>query len=93
MHLSGIPYRYKFSRDVNFADDPNLGFLRFYFRGSHLVFQVYLFIYFILFYCTGQADKLMMPRGQICPNAGNVLEVTTPVGREFHSLIVLGKKL
>ena len=26
-------------------------------------------------------------------NAGNVLEVTTPVGKEFHSLIVLGKKL
>ena len=29
-----IPYTYKFSRDVNFADDPNLGFSRFYFRGS-----------------------------------------------------------
>ena len=29
-----IPYMYNFSRDVNFADDPNLGFSRFYFRGS-----------------------------------------------------------
>ena len=25
-------------------------------------------------------------------NAGNVLDVTTPVGKEFHSVIVLGKK-
>ena len=24
-----IPYTYKFSRDVNFADDSNLGFLQF----------------------------------------------------------------
>ena len=29
-----ILYMYNFSRGVNFADDPNLGFLRFYFRGS-----------------------------------------------------------
>ena len=29
-----IPYMYKFSRDVIFADYPNLGFPRFYFRGS-----------------------------------------------------------
>ena len=37
-------YTYKFSRDVNFADDSNLGFSRFYFVDhliSHLVFQVY----------------------------------------------------
>ena len=27
-----IPYTYKFLRDVNFADDSNLGFSRFYFR-------------------------------------------------------------
>ena len=32
-----IPYTYKFSRDVNFADDPNLGFLQFYFRGSFVI--------------------------------------------------------
>ena len=29
-----LPYTYKFLRDVNFADDSNLGFLQFYFRGS-----------------------------------------------------------
>ena len=28
--------------------------------------RIFLFIY--LFYCTGQTDELMMPRGQICPN-------------------------
>ena len=28
---------YKFLRDVNFADDPNLGFPRFYFRGSFVI--------------------------------------------------------
>ena len=32
-----IPYTYKFSRDVNFADDSNLGFSRFYFRGSLVI--------------------------------------------------------
>ena len=29
-----ILYMYKFLKDVNFADDPNLGFPLFYFRGS-----------------------------------------------------------
>ena len=32
-----IPYTYKLSRDVIFADPPNLGFLRFYFRGSLVI--------------------------------------------------------
>ena len=36
-HISDLPYTYKFSRDVNFADDPNLGFPRFYFRGSFVI--------------------------------------------------------
>ena len=33
-HLPVIPYRYKFSRHVNFADDTISVFSRFYFRGS-----------------------------------------------------------
>ena len=32
-----IPYTYKFSRGVNFADDSNLGFPRFYFRGFFVI--------------------------------------------------------
>ena len=32
-----VPYMSKFSRDVNFMDNPNLGFLRFYFRGSFVI--------------------------------------------------------
>ena len=32
-----IPYTYKFSRDVNFADDLNLGFSQFYFCGSLVI--------------------------------------------------------
>ena len=32
-----IPYTYKFSRDVNFADDSNLEFSRFYFCGSLVI--------------------------------------------------------
>ena len=39
LHITSIyiPYTYKFSRDVNFADDSNLGFSRFYFRGSLII--------------------------------------------------------
>ncbi len=33
MFLDSIPYSYKFSRDVYFADATNSAFLRFYFRG------------------------------------------------------------
>ena len=36
-HNIVIPYMYKFSRDVIFADYPNLGFSRFYFRGSLVI--------------------------------------------------------
>lgn len=36
-YVSIYPYMYKFSRDVNFADDPNLGFPQFYFRGSYVI--------------------------------------------------------
>ena len=32
--LHVIPYSYKFSRDVNFADATNSAFSQFYFRGS-----------------------------------------------------------
>ena len=32
-----IPYMYKFSRDVNFADDPNLGFPQIYFCVSFVI--------------------------------------------------------
>ena len=32
-----LPYTYKFSRDVNFADNSNLGFSQFYFRGSLII--------------------------------------------------------
>ena len=35
--MLNIPYTYKFSRDVNFVDDPNLGFPRFYFCGSLVI--------------------------------------------------------
>ena len=42
-HNGYIPYTYKFLRDVNFADDPNLGFSQFFvdLLLSHLVLQVY----------------------------------------------------
>ena len=36
-----IPYTYKVSRDVNFANDPNLGFSRVDLLLLHLVFKVY----------------------------------------------------
>ena len=32
--IDGVPYSYKFSRDVYFADATNSAFSRFYFRGS-----------------------------------------------------------
>ena len=37
ININVVPYMYKFSRDVNFADDPNLGFPRFYFHGSLVI--------------------------------------------------------
>ena len=37
IELLDLPYMYKFSRDVNFADDSNLGFSRFYFCGSLVI--------------------------------------------------------
>ena len=36
-HTIIILYTYKFSRDVNFANDSNLGFSRFYFCGSLVI--------------------------------------------------------
>ena len=37
IYSMSIPYMYKFSRDVNFADDSNLEFSQFYFRGSVVI--------------------------------------------------------
>ena len=41
--LGQIPYSYKFSRDVYFADTTNSAFSRFYFRGS----QDFVLVYYV----------------------------------------------
>ena len=41
LHKNYIPYTYKFSRDVIFADYPNLNFIFVDLLLSHLVLQVY----------------------------------------------------